>query len=167
MNFKCSKVIMAEKNHRQSSVRTVLDRGVQKEAKICVVCERLFTWRKKWERNWAEVTTCSERCKRERKQRQKQKKSETTIWMRPALKGISLKMCGSCLLHFTVNLWWCCKVAATIFLLLCKTSGTHSQCFKMLIVSRKGLHQNELFCMKIWGKLDIKMDRNQSLTEGK
>ena len=95
MNFKCSRVIMAEKNHRQSSVRTVLDRGVQKEAKICVVCERLFTWRKKWERNWAEVTTCSERCKRERKQRQKQKKSETTIWMRLALKGVFLKMCSS------------------------------------------------------------------------
>lgn len=45
----------------------VLDRGVHKEAKICVVCQRLITWRKKWERCWDEVTTCSDRCKKQRK----------------------------------------------------------------------------------------------------
>ena len=32
--------------------------------KICVVCDRTFTWRKKWEKNWEEVKYCSERCKR-------------------------------------------------------------------------------------------------------
>lgn len=35
--------------------------------KVCVVCERPFTWRKKWERDWDEVTTCSKRCNAERK----------------------------------------------------------------------------------------------------
>ncbi|MFZ2360844.1 MAG: DUF2256 domain-containing protein [Anaerolineae bacterium] len=32
--------------------------------KICPVCGRAFTWRKKWARNWDEVVYCSERCRR-------------------------------------------------------------------------------------------------------
>lgn len=35
--------------------------------KICPVCGRPFAWRKKWERAWAEVLYCSERCRRARK----------------------------------------------------------------------------------------------------
>jgi len=31
--------------------------------KICIVCERPFNWRKKWERCWDEVRYCSERCR--------------------------------------------------------------------------------------------------------
>jgi len=45
-------------------------RGVKKEnlpSKVCVVCERPFTWRKKWERCWDEVTTCSKSCNAKRK----------------------------------------------------------------------------------------------------
>jgi len=38
-------------------------------AQVCVVCNRPFTWRKKWERCWDEVTTCSKRCNAERKKR--------------------------------------------------------------------------------------------------
>ncbi|WP_363325853.1 DUF2256 domain-containing protein [Caldilinea sp.] len=34
--------------------------------KICPVCGRPFTWRKKWERCWDEVRYCSERCRRRR-----------------------------------------------------------------------------------------------------
>ncbi|WP_313648309.1 DUF2256 domain-containing protein [Pseudomonas oryzihabitans] len=34
--------------------------------KLCPVCQRPFAWRKKWERNWAEVRYCSERCRRQR-----------------------------------------------------------------------------------------------------
>jgi len=34
--------------------------------KICVVCQRPFVWRKKWERCWDEVRYCSERCRRQR-----------------------------------------------------------------------------------------------------
>ncbi len=33
-------------------------------SKICTVCQRAFTWRKKWEQNWDEVKYCSERCRR-------------------------------------------------------------------------------------------------------
>nr|WP_233506617.1 DUF2256 domain-containing protein [Flavobacterium sp. AG291] len=30
--------------------------------KICTVCNRPFTWRKKWKKNWDEVKYCSKRC---------------------------------------------------------------------------------------------------------
>ncbi|KAA1191869.1 DUF2256 domain-containing protein [Pseudohalioglobus sediminis] len=33
-------------------------------SKICPVCERPFSWRKKWCRDWANVIYCSERCRR-------------------------------------------------------------------------------------------------------
>jgi hypothetical protein len=32
--------------------------------KICPVCQRPFTWRKKWEKCWDEVKYCSDRCRR-------------------------------------------------------------------------------------------------------
>ncbi|MCP9235973.1 DUF2256 domain-containing protein [Lewinella sp. JB7] len=32
--------------------------------KICPVCQRPFTWRKKWKAVWDEVKYCSERCRR-------------------------------------------------------------------------------------------------------
>ncbi|HQZ50968.1 MAG: DUF2256 domain-containing protein [Chitinophagaceae bacterium] len=31
--------------------------------KICVVCKRPFTWRKKWEKVWADVKYCSDKCR--------------------------------------------------------------------------------------------------------
>ena len=34
--------------------------------KICVVCQRPFSWRKKWQKVWHEVKYCSEKCRRER-----------------------------------------------------------------------------------------------------
>lgn len=51
-----------------------MPRGVKKEnlpSKICVTCERPFTWRKKWERCWDEVTTCSKSCNQKRRQQNK------------------------------------------------------------------------------------------------
>ena len=32
--------------------------------KICPVCGRPFTWRKKWARDWDQVVYCSEGCRR-------------------------------------------------------------------------------------------------------
>ncbi|MBL96302.1 MAG: DUF2256 domain-containing protein [Legionellales bacterium] len=32
--------------------------------KICPVCKRPFSWRKKWKKVWAQVKYCSERCRR-------------------------------------------------------------------------------------------------------
>ncbi|UII79319.1 DUF2256 domain-containing protein [Flagellimonas sp. CMM7] len=31
--------------------------------KICIVCNRLFSWRKKWEKQWGEVKYCSKHCR--------------------------------------------------------------------------------------------------------
>ncbi|MDX5321632.1 MAG: DUF2256 domain-containing protein [Bacteroidota bacterium] len=31
--------------------------------KICRTCQRPFSWRKKWEKNWEEVLYCSKRCR--------------------------------------------------------------------------------------------------------
>lgn len=36
--------------------------------KVCLVCGRPFSWRKRWERCWDEVKYCSERCRRQRSQ---------------------------------------------------------------------------------------------------
>jgi hypothetical protein len=40
-------------------------KGVKKQdlpSKICPVCQRPFSWRKKWEKNWDEVRYCSKKC---------------------------------------------------------------------------------------------------------
>lgn len=42
-------------------------KGVKKQnlpEKICLVCDRPFTWRKKWAKDWDNVKYCSEKCKR-------------------------------------------------------------------------------------------------------
>lgn len=31
--------------------------------KLCAACQRPFAWRKKWERDWATVRYCSDRCR--------------------------------------------------------------------------------------------------------
>ncbi|RCT54699.1 DUF2256 domain-containing protein [Winogradskyella sp. KYW1333] len=44
-------------------------KGVKKQhlpEKICPVCERQFTWRKKWEKYWENVKYCSEKCRRQK-----------------------------------------------------------------------------------------------------
>ena len=41
--------------------------GVKKQhlpQKVCVVCGRPFTWRKKWARDWDQVRHCSDACRR-------------------------------------------------------------------------------------------------------
>lgn len=41
-------------------------KGVKKQNlpnKICVVCQKPFTWRKKWEKVWDEVKYCSDKCR--------------------------------------------------------------------------------------------------------
>ena len=45
-------------------------RGLKKEhlpEKICLVCLKPFSWRKKWEKVWTEVKYCSEKCRRIKK----------------------------------------------------------------------------------------------------
>ena len=35
-------------------------------SKICLICERPFRWRKKWQKVWDEVKYCSEKCRKNR-----------------------------------------------------------------------------------------------------
>ena len=55
-----------------------MPRGIKKEklpSKVCVVCNRPFTWRKQWERvQWNEVTTCSKSCNNKRRQENRREK---------------------------------------------------------------------------------------------
>jgi len=46
-----------------------MPRGVRKAdlpTKLCAGCGRPFAWRKKWERDWANVRFCSDRCRRDK-----------------------------------------------------------------------------------------------------
>ncbi|NNE35367.1 MAG: DUF2256 domain-containing protein [Rhodothermales bacterium] len=36
---------------------------MNRPVKTCVVCGRLFQWRKKWRRDWEHVKYCSRRCR--------------------------------------------------------------------------------------------------------
>lgn len=41
-------------------------KGVKKQnlpCKTCVVCNKPFSWRKKWEKVWEEVKYCSDKCR--------------------------------------------------------------------------------------------------------
>jgi hypothetical protein len=49
-------------------------KGIKKQnlpAKICTVCERPFTWRKKWEKNWEDVKYCSDACRNKKMKNEK------------------------------------------------------------------------------------------------
>jgi hypothetical protein len=35
----------------------------ERASKVCAVCGRPFSWRKKWERDWENVRYCSDRCR--------------------------------------------------------------------------------------------------------
>lgn len=34
--------------------------------KKCVVCNKPFSWRKKWEKNWDEIKYCSDKCRKQK-----------------------------------------------------------------------------------------------------
>ncbi|WP_162128354.1 DUF2256 domain-containing protein [Flavobacterium phycosphaerae] len=41
-------------------------RGKKKQnlpSKVCLVCNRPFSWRKKWQKVWEEVKYCSDKCR--------------------------------------------------------------------------------------------------------
>jgi hypothetical protein len=37
--------------------------------KVCSICQKPFTWRKKWEKVWDEVLYCSNKCRQQRNQK--------------------------------------------------------------------------------------------------
>jgi hypothetical protein len=69
----------SDTSKKDVGVRERMPRGVKKEnlpQKVCEICEKPFTWRKKWEDCWEEVKTCSNSCKNKRKL---QKRNRGTI----------------------------------------------------------------------------------------
>ncbi|XGA72767.1 DUF2256 domain-containing protein [Chitinibacter sp. SCUT-21] len=42
--------------------RAAVSAKAQLPSKICPVCQRPFSWRKKWQRDWEQVKYCSQRC---------------------------------------------------------------------------------------------------------
>ena len=36
-------------------------------SKVCAICGRPFTWRKKWAKDWDSVKFCSDRCRAQAK----------------------------------------------------------------------------------------------------
>ena len=55
-------------NHRYqiygTREQTMAHKKVNLPQKTCPVCQRPFAWRKKWEKDWAQVIYCSEKCRR-------------------------------------------------------------------------------------------------------
>lgn len=45
--------------------------------KICVICNRPFAWRKKWEKVWEDVKYCSDACRSKRSKQVYQPKLNT------------------------------------------------------------------------------------------
>ncbi len=43
----------------------------RQDSKICAVCNRPMTWRRKWAKSWDEVKYCSEACRRNKKSPEK------------------------------------------------------------------------------------------------
>jgi len=64
--------------------------------KDCVTCGRPFTWRKKWEKCWDEVLTCSERCKRDRRSKGKQDGRGAGIAAAIAMAGTGSRRGATC-----------------------------------------------------------------------
>jgi len=62
--------------------------------KICPICSRPFSWRKKWSKDWEQVIYCSDKCK--------MKKHEAKIYALRLLLNNQLN-----LLHY-----WCYNTAA-------------------------------------------------------
>ena len=38
--------------------------------KICIKCDRPFTWRKKWKKVWDQVKYCSDKCRKNKNKNQ-------------------------------------------------------------------------------------------------
>eukprot|EP00980_Cylindrotheca_fusiformis_P029507 scaffold23496_cov188-Cylindrotheca_fusiformis.AAC.5 len=74
--------LAADRRHHSETRPINVLRGVKKEnlpSKLCVTCGRPFTWRKKWERVWDEVTTCSKSCNRKRRAENRQGRGKNVI----------------------------------------------------------------------------------------
>ncbi|MGR6088134.1 MAG: DUF2256 domain-containing protein [Arcticibacter sp.] len=59
--------LMVDSNNTTLSyVYNIMHRKPHLPSKTCTVCNRPFTWRKKWEKVWDEVKYCSDKCRKNR-----------------------------------------------------------------------------------------------------
>ena len=58
-----------EKNQNKSIMKG--DKKQNLPNKVCVVCQKPFAWRKKWEKVWHEVKYCSDKCRNKKIERLK------------------------------------------------------------------------------------------------
>ncbi|HRK30288.1 MAG TPA: DUF2256 domain-containing protein [Tepidisphaeraceae bacterium] len=49
----------------------------RQDSKLCTVCHRPMTWRRKWAKNWDEVKYCSAACRRDKSKRAKLQDDQT------------------------------------------------------------------------------------------
>ena len=54
----------------KKQLRRLVVKKIHLPEKICLVCEKPFNWRKKWEKDWVSVKYCSTRCKRNKNKSQ-------------------------------------------------------------------------------------------------
>ena len=68
-----------------------MDRGLKKLAKDCLHCNKMFSWRKKWERSWPDVKYCSDACKRAVKEAENPKSNRTkaNADLDPVISGLT------------------------------------------------------------------------------
>jgi hypothetical protein len=50
----------------RSGVTHYMHTKLNLESKLCPVCQRPFTWRRKWAKDWEQVIYCSNRCRKEK-----------------------------------------------------------------------------------------------------
>ncbi len=53
------------------NVTKTMHRKPHLPSKTCMVCNRPFSWRKKWEKVWDEVKYCSDKCRKNRSHAEK------------------------------------------------------------------------------------------------
>ena len=54
--------LISKQADTRPSAKTILKSNLPQ--KVCTVCNRPFSWRKKWEKCWDDVKYCSEKCRR-------------------------------------------------------------------------------------------------------
>ena len=101
---------LALKRAAKNGERIILDRGKHIPVKNCVICQRDFTWRKKWENVWEDVKTCSKKCNKIRRSRMAEEKKKAKD-VNKANSGIVIKGQKPCdLCKKNVNLLIRCNI---------------------------------------------------------
>jgi hypothetical protein len=66
ISFKIIKSFLPDYSLTEQTMRAIKKQNLPQ--KICPVCQRPFSWRKKWEKNWETVIYCSKACSGKKKE---------------------------------------------------------------------------------------------------